>query len=175
MAEYRKQRYDAYIRERQALDTSLLAMSERYGKALLALSGGSLALSVTFLEKIAPHPLGLSVIFLIVSWALLLVSIIAELLAMHASQKAIIAGQEFNHAAYEAYLHSLSVEPSTTAIVAPSEDPILLWNNRALRYGLVALGALILGLIFLCVFSITNIRSAAPGSEKAKMTNEKSR
>ena len=54
--DYRKQRYETYIKDRDALRSDSLEVSGRYDKAILALAGGALALSVTFLEKIAPHP-----------------------------------------------------------------------------------------------------------------------
>jgi hypothetical protein len=54
--EYRKQRYEAYSKEREGLRAAALEVSGRYDKWMLFLAGGALALSVTFIEKIAPHP-----------------------------------------------------------------------------------------------------------------------
>jgi len=171
-SEYRKQRYDAYVRERQAMDANLLAMSERYGKALLALAGGSLALSVTFLEKIAPHPQNWSLAFLIAGWGSLIVCVVSELLGMHASQEAIVARQEIDQAAYEAYLASVNVEPRPVEQALP-EDAVLRWNRRVQRCGIVALSALILGLILLCAFSITNVCFPRAGQEKLVVSEER--
>lgn len=171
-AEYRKQRYDAYVRERQAMDANLLALSERYGKALLALSGGSLALSVTFLEKIAPHPQNWSLGFLIAGWGSLIVCVVSELLGMHASQEAIVARQEIDQAAYGAYLASVNVEPRPAEQVLP-EDTVLRWNRRVQRCGIVALSALIFGLILLCAFSITNVCFPRSAREKPPVSGEK--
>jgi hypothetical protein len=48
--EERKRRYEAYVRERDALRHDSLNVSERYDKAILLLGGGALALSLTFIE-----------------------------------------------------------------------------------------------------------------------------
>ena len=58
--EYAKTRYDGYLRDRQAYLKESLEISDRFDKAILTLSGGSLVLSLTFIEKLAPHPLGWS-------------------------------------------------------------------------------------------------------------------
>jgi hypothetical protein len=44
--EYRKQRYESYVKERDSLNHSSLEISGRYDKSVLFLSGGALALSV---------------------------------------------------------------------------------------------------------------------------------
>jgi hypothetical protein len=53
--EYQKQRYDSYVKERETLNHSSLEISGRYDKSVLFLSGGALALSVTFIEKLPPR------------------------------------------------------------------------------------------------------------------------
>jgi len=75
--EYAKSRYEGYLRDRQAYLKESLEISDRFDKAILALSGGSLALSLTFIEKIAPSPLDWSLWFLLGAWLLLILSVLS--------------------------------------------------------------------------------------------------
>jgi hypothetical protein len=87
--EYAKTRYDGYVRDRQAYLKESQEVSDRYDKAILTMSGGSLALSLTFIEKIAPSPLAWSLWFLFVAWLLLILSVLLGIYARAASQRAI--------------------------------------------------------------------------------------
>src|SRR5436190_18857803 len=86
--DYRKQRYETYLKDRDALRNDSLEVSGRYDKAVLALAGGALALSVTFLEKIAPHPRPWTFTFLILAWICLILCVLFELFALSISQTA---------------------------------------------------------------------------------------
>lgn len=77
--EYRKQRYESYVKARDSLIASSLEISGRYDKSILFLSGGALALSLTFIEKIAPHPYAWSFIVLLGAWVSLIVAVMLEL------------------------------------------------------------------------------------------------
>src|SRR5438876_10962336 len=99
----RKQRYDAYIKERDAFRHDSLKVSERYDKAILLLGGGALALSITFLEKIAPHPIPLTFALLGVSWICLIVSVVLQLHALSTSQTATNDEMEIVDQDYRAY------------------------------------------------------------------------
>jgi hypothetical protein len=74
---------------RQRYDSQLVEMSGRYDKWILTLSGGALALSITFIEKIAPEPTPASVIWLQVAWALLVLAMLTGLISLMTSQQAI--------------------------------------------------------------------------------------
>jgi hypothetical protein len=59
---------------------------ESYDRAVFVLSGGALGLSITFIREIAPHPWPYSILWLKVSWTLLvlgLASTFASLLTSH--------------------------------------------------------------------------------------------
>lgn len=155
-AAYRQQRYEAYTKERQSLDANLLALSDRYSKALLALAGGSLGLTITFLEKIAPHPPGWTIVFLIGGWAFLLACIVVELIAMHAGQDAILASQNNNQAAYQYYLASLAADGQAIEPLMDDGRTKAL-STKVLRLSVWGLRTLVLGLVLLCAFSVVNI------------------
>src|ERR1700741_5492620 len=76
--EYRKQRYETYTKERDALRKDSLEGSGRYDRAILALAGGALALPITFLEKISPHPAAWTFFILAAAWISLIASVLLE-------------------------------------------------------------------------------------------------
>ena len=78
MEDYRKHLYDA-----------LHAASRDYDQAILTLAAATLALSVTFVKDIAPHPVGDTRLLLFGAWGGLVVSIVAMLTSFLTSQHVI--------------------------------------------------------------------------------------
>ena len=78
MEDYRKHLYDA-----------LHAASRDYDQAILTLAAATLALSVTFVKDIAPHPVGDTRLLLLGAWGGLVVSIVAMLASFLTSQHVI--------------------------------------------------------------------------------------
>jgi hypothetical protein len=68
LAEYRKLLEQAYDKQ-----------SESYDKTVIALSGGALGVSMTFLHEIVPSPLGATVWLLGAAWSAFAFSILAIL------------------------------------------------------------------------------------------------
>lgn len=64
-AEYIKDRYEAYSKEREVLRSASLQLGGRYDQWLLTLAGGALALSLVFIEKVAPEPTTWTLVFLV--------------------------------------------------------------------------------------------------------------
>ena len=87
--EYEKQRYESYVKARDSQIASSLEISGRYDKSILFLSGGALALSLTFIEKVAPHPYIWSFALLLAAWISLILAVMLELHALATSQNAI--------------------------------------------------------------------------------------
>lgn len=157
--EYRKSRYEAYIHDRDALRNDSLEVSERYDKAILLLAGGALALSLTFLEKIAPHPLWWSFIFLGVAWLCLIASVLLELFALSTSQTVTNAQTELLNEDYRQYLLSLPDHPPVPEAIRPPEslETIEKWKASTRSYNAWSKWLLTAGVSFLCIFSLVNL------------------
>jgi len=167
--DYRKQRYEAYSKEREGLRAAALEVSGRYDRWMLFLAGGALALSVTFIEKIAPHPASWSFIILLTAWVLLILSLVLELLALGASHTAVQEQINFLDAEYRRFLESITKSPPAISLT-PSAPPVA-ENEFIIRTRMLnrwALRALIAGIVFLCFFSAVNLpfRNAMAESQK---------
>ncbi len=66
-------RYAIFIEERKVLVETAKEVSIQYSKSLMALSGGALALSLTFIKEVAPSPKATHL--LVVAWVALLLSL----------------------------------------------------------------------------------------------------
>src|ERR1035438_4775715 len=65
---YQKDRHAAHVAISNRFDDLAFKTSERYDQWILTLSGGALAISLTFLEKIAPEPTKWTLFLLGFSW-----------------------------------------------------------------------------------------------------------
>ncbi|GFE58732.1 hypothetical protein [Geobacter sp. AOG1] len=83
--DYKNKLYEVYSAEREKLDAASIEAAGRYDKAVLAISTGALALSVTFIEKIASNPQFWTLFLLVLGWVLLLAAIIFQLCALSSS------------------------------------------------------------------------------------------
>jgi hypothetical protein len=136
---------------------------------MLFLAGGALALSVTFIEKIAPHPPPWSFIILLTAWVLLILSLVLELLALGASHTAVQAQVSLLDAEYRLFLESITKPPSTVSPI-PSAPPVA-DNEFIVRTRMLnrwALKSLIAGIGFLCFFSAVNLPFSQAMSESQK-------
>ena len=75
------EQYDRYLNERHALINARFQVAESLDKALLALSGGALAISMTFLREITGNPT--LTWALITAWILFGLTIAVLLLTFH--------------------------------------------------------------------------------------------
>ncbi|MDQ8201296.1 hypothetical protein QEH56_24260 [Pelagicoccus enzymogenes] len=89
MSEEKDIAYEAYKEQRFEADRFALEIGGRFDKMVMTLSGGSLALSITFLEKIAPNPIQWSLWILGTSWLLLVISLLLDLSSLAESQNAL--------------------------------------------------------------------------------------
>ena len=88
-------RYKACIEERKMLHEALVKVSERFTQWSLTLSGGALALSITYVEKLSPA-INSNCGLLIGSWVLLATSIVSNLFSLHCSCKATLKAIELS-------------------------------------------------------------------------------
>ncbi len=157
--EYRKQRYDSYVKEREGLRDASLQISERYDKWMLFLAGGALALSLTFIEKIAPHPQPWSFILLLIAWISLIVSVLLELHALATSQRAVTEQVTLLDTEYQSFLESLS-KPGDAASIDRVGGPAAADNEFTAKTRTLntwSLRLFVSGIVFLCIFSAVNL------------------
>ena len=84
-----------YVRERTLLIEMEQKSADQHDKAILAVASGGLALSVTFLKDIAPHPLPETLKFLGLSWICFVIGILTILLSFQTSQSACRKQRDF--------------------------------------------------------------------------------
>jgi hypothetical protein len=173
--EYRKQRYDSYVQERDGLRDASLQISERYDKWMLFLAGGALALSLTFIEKIAPHPRPWSFVVLLVAWILLIISVVLELHALATSQRALTEQVTLLDKEYQSFLNSLS-SPTQVGSVESIGTSIAAENEFAAKTRILnawSLRAFIAGIVFLCFFSAVNLPYRQEKNDMANAITER--
>jgi hypothetical protein len=159
-AAYRRDRYDAYIKDKDSLRNDSLQVSDRYDKAILALSGGGLALSITFLEKIAPHPARWTFFILGVAWLALIGSLLLEMFALAKSQTVTNEQIEVLNEEYRLFLMSLpeqGVQLDPPPKPPASKEVIHKWKQRTRLLNSWSLWLLAGGILLLCVFSVCNL------------------
>ena len=91
--------YQQYLDERKLLIESERAAGDNFDKVLLALSAGSVALSVTFVEKIGAA--GVAKPLLYIAWAVLAAALIANLRSFMVLQQSIARVMEVNDLMWE--------------------------------------------------------------------------
>ena len=85
------------------MDDFALKTSERYGQWVLIISGGALAISITFLGKIAPHPASNTLFLLGLSWLAYIFAILAGFSAIFVRREAIYRQIEIDDESYEQF------------------------------------------------------------------------
>lgn len=88
MEKDKQEEYKVYLEERKQLISAEKDTSQQFDKAILTLAAGALALSLTFINQIAPHPNSKSIYYLIGAWILFSLSILSTLISFLTSQKA---------------------------------------------------------------------------------------
>ncbi len=153
--QYRQNRYDSFVHERDALRNCSLEVSGRYDKWILGIAGGALALSVTFIEKIANNPNIPSLIILGISWLLLISSVALEMYALATSQTAINEEIEQLEKDYENYL--LSLNEGSSYQLQREEN---VYSKRTRSFNTWSLRTLVLGILLICIFALINLPMA---------------
>lgn len=81
-------RYNHFWEEYKISEQQMLAQGTKLSQAIITISGGALALSVTFLEKIAASPIPCTLPILGISWLLLCLSLLSIMLSIASSHRA---------------------------------------------------------------------------------------
>lgn len=134
-------RYAAHMEYRKRLEEALLEVTGRFTQWSLTLSGGALALSLTYVEKLNPamDMKGL----LIGSWVFLAASIVSNLFSLHCSSKA-------THEAIELSDRQLqNWRKDHTAVFANAVNTSSEWTTRISMASLISFAA---GISLFCLF-----------------------
>lgn len=152
--DYRDKLYSEYAQERAKLDDASLEAGGRYDRAVLTISTGALALSIVFVEKIASKPATYTVFLLVIAWTLLLVSIVFELLALDASQRATTEQISILDEKYMTLLYGDDGLLQEILHETPQENP---FSKKVSRYNTLSFLALVVGIVLIMIFSALNM------------------
>jgi hypothetical protein len=143
-----RDRWGAFMEERKTLFQTAKEASDQYSKAILTLAGGSLALSITFIEKIAPTPIEGSLLFLALAW-------IVYAMSMLVTTTSFLLGQF-------AYMRQIDI--SEAALLDPTGQSVTI-SNRYVPWmkGLDVAGLLLFaaGLVLTLLFATMNLKGRA--------------
>jgi len=176
--DYTDKLYTQYVAQRVKLDAASLEAAGRYDRAVLAISSGALALSVTFIEKIAATPQQWTLFILVPGWLLLLVTIILHLFSLASSQNATSEQIRILDQQYSTYFSAADV---AQAVRDGWTEPINLYATRTKKLNIYSQITLFLGIVLILTFSSINIcvkketDMATPKSPPTQTTNTKTK
>lgn len=147
-------KHQSYLAQHQALIEIEVKASERFDHWILTLSAGALGLSVTFLEKIAPHPKSWSLWLLGASWLCMLGTLILSLVSQLTSQASMQRQRDIL-----AEEHKGDTEEGTS-INKPSQTTA--------RLNVISMIAFAVGVLLMCSFSLVNPPKPKPTSADGK-------
>ena len=157
--QYKKDRYQAFILRRNSLIDQAFKTSERYDQWVLTLSGGALAVSLTFLEKIAPHPTPKTLICLGLAWLAFIVSLLSGFYAIYFSREALYREREIWDAVYDHFTRTATEEKPEGRPYTEDSNPA---SARVTRLSRTSTASLMIGTLLLCGFALANIPTASP-------------
>lgn len=115
--------------------------AQQFDKSILTLAAGSLALSITFIDKIAPHPKDSSIFYRIIAWIFFCLSLLFTLVSFLTSQAACRKQLEI-------------LDDDILGKESRKDNSPALWTNR-LNY--LSIGAFIFGILTLVIFCTVNL------------------
>ena len=152
--QYLKDRHTAHIARRSNLDDLAFKTSERYDQWVLTLSGGALAISLTFLEKIAPEPAGNTLFLLGLSWLAFIVAVVAGFSAIFFSREAIYRQMEIDKAIYSQFRKTTTEHNMEGDVLTEGENR----HKKTLKIlNRTSLSSLTIGIALMCIFALANI------------------
>jgi hypothetical protein len=168
-SQYLKDRYAGHVDQHKMLHGFSFEMGGKHDQWVLTLSGGALGLSITFLDKIASHPLPCTKYVLGISWACLAFSLLAAFYGIHFSGKAIsrqieILDQEYSHF----ILTTTEENPEGTT----PPNSINEFNKVTDIWSALARYFTVIGVSLLCFFCFLNLRSlsSTPTNETLRLS-----
>ncbi|MCX6908393.1 MAG: hypothetical protein NTY01_10165 [Verrucomicrobia bacterium] len=143
--EKQQARYKVYLDQHKSLIDLEVEASKSFDHWIVTLAGGALAISITFIEKIAPHPRSDTLCWLGFSWGFLLLTILFTLSSHLTSQSGMRRQRDILDLELEKYPTELLPHERTNRFAI-----ITNWLNIA------SMVTFALGIICLCVFSLSN-------------------
>jgi hypothetical protein len=140
------------LTHRTWLEASRLTISRDRDKMVLAIAGGALAVSVTFLEKIAAGPAGWLTLLLVVGWGFEVAAIVLILRSLHSSESAL----EHERERIDCMLSGDGKDPGWSNANARTTESL---NSRASMLAVVGVGAI---LIYSAVSLIVQPKGSTP-------------
>jgi hypothetical protein len=157
--QYKEDRHEAYLARRNSLNDFAFKTSERYDQWVLTLSGGALAISLTFLEKIAPEPARCTLILLGLSWLAYIGAVLVGFSAIHCSRHALYRELEIGDEVYAQFRKTSTQEE-------PEGDQLPEQENRVTKtlnhLNTASVACVVAGTLFMCFFALVNISIAKP-------------
>lgn len=150
MQQNKHSEYQVYLEEREQLIDAERETVQQFDKAILTLADGALALSITFINQIAPHPKSHSKWFLLIAWILFCLSLLSTLISFLASQVACRRQREILDKRWFMKDKDKSMSDKNHA---DKNNAAILTNK--LNY--VSIAFFIFGIIFLIIFSTINL------------------
>src|ERR1035441_926407 len=160
--QYKKDRHEAYLLRRNLLNDFAFKTSERYDQWVLTLSGGALAISLTFLEKIAPEPARCTLILLGLSWLAYIGAILAGFSAIHCSRNAIYRQLDIDEEVYVQFRRT-TTEHETEGDQLPEQENRVITILKNLNKASVT--CVVAGTLLMCCFALVNISITKPKKE----------
>jgi len=165
---YQKERHAAHVAISNRFDDLAFKTSERYDQWILTLSGGALAISLTFLEKIAPEPTKWTLFLLGLSWLAYIVAILAGFYAIYFSREAIYEEMRIADGKYQVFISTSAVDKMMGDQPPAGENKYTIKVSRANK---VSSACLVAGTVLLCGFALVNL-GHAPSSKESPGKNE---
>ena len=144
MQQNKPDKYQVYLEERKQSIDAERETAQQFDKAILTLAAGALALSITFINQIAPHPKSQSIYFLIAAWVLFCLSLLSTLISFLTSQVACRRQREI----------------LDQDILDKKRRPQMHKNSAAILTDILnylSIAFFIFGIIFLVIFSAINL------------------
>ncbi|MDE1889230.1 MAG: hypothetical protein KGJ87_07580 [Planctomycetota bacterium] len=141
MQQNKQDECQVYLEERKQLIGAERETAQQFDKAILTLAAGALALSITFIKQIAPHPKSQSIYFLIAAWTFFSLSILSTLISFLKSQDACRRQREI-------------LDQDRLSKPHDNKNSAANWTNR---FNWLSIVFFISGIISLIIFSVFNI------------------
>ncbi len=140
-----KEGYKVYLEERKLLIEAERETAQQFDKAILTLAAGALALSITFINQIAPKPKLYSIYWLIIAWSFFCLSLLSTLISFLTSQAACRKQRDI----LDEEISKNSKKSNNT-----EENNAALWTDKLNK---LSIAFFILGVMLLIVFSAMNL------------------
>jgi hypothetical protein len=166
-----QEKYNIYMAGADKLETHAFELSAQHDQWIMTLSGGSLGLSITFIDKIAPHP-GHTIWLLFVAWTAFGISLIAAFFGIYFGEKAVDFERDRIKRRYDNFIRTRTVvkpygDTETTVQKIKNKH-----NKRSVCAGNIAKVTMLIGIVLFFIFCGINIETRTLAEETAQTQKE---